>query len=207
MRSVDRGPWPRGNDGLPVSFSRYRDAKPLLIERIGEYCSYCERPGDLHVEHVVPVSVDRGLEAAWTNFLLGCVNCNSRKSNHNASRDGYLWPDRDDTFGAFVYRSGGRVSVNCKLSAEGHDKASALFDLLKLGATKPPTDRRRHKRRQAWDQAVEVRRLVNGDRSRRLAIEVAKGTGYYSVWMAVFHDDDDMRRRLAQAFPGTRAGS
>ena len=112
MRSVERGPWPKTDTGHKHPFAQYGHAKQPLIERVGEYCSYCERPGDLHVEHVVPKSVDGGLETEWTNLLLGCVNCNSRKGDKNVSRAGYLWPDIDHTFAAFVYRSGGRVAVN-----------------------------------------------------------------------------------------------
>ena len=130
MRSVDRGPWPNGNDGRPIPFPEYGHAKGPLIARIGEFCSYCERRGDLHVEHVVPKSVGCELEREWSNFLLGCVNCNSRKSKKNDSRQGFLWPDTDDTFGAFVYRSGGRVSVNDRLAQGEHLKASALFGLV-----------------------------------------------------------------------------
>lgn len=62
---------------------------------------------------------------------------------------------------------------------------------------------RRHKRRQAWDRAVKVRNLLDGENSRILAIETALGTGFFSVWMAVFKDDNDMRQRLTEAFPGT----
>lgn len=165
MRSVDRGPWPTGHDGFRISFPEYGHAKIPLSERIGEYCSYCERPGDLHVEHVVPKSIAEELKTEWSNLLLGCVNCNSRKSNDNESRDGYLWPDCDDTFDAFVYRSGGRVSVNEKLVQGERRKASALFGLVGLGAIGSRTDRRRHKRRQTWDQAVGVRALVHDDNS------------------------------------------
>ncbi len=204
MRSINRGPWPIGEDGSRIRFSHYRYAKVPLTERIGDYCSYCERPGDLHVEHVVPKSVEKQLKTEWSNFLLGCVNCNSRKSDKNESREGLLWPDRDDTFRAFAYQSGGRVTVNANLSDDEHHKASALFDLVGLGETGTCTDRRRHRRRQAWDQAVEVRCLISNDDSRILAVKVALGTGFFSVWMAVFHDDEDMRRRLTAAFPGTR---
>ena len=204
MRSVDRGPWPTGNDGCRISFPRYGHAKIPLTERIGEYCSYCERPGDLHVEHVIPKSVAKELEKEWSNLLLGCVNCNSRKLNNNDSRDQYLWPDTDDTFRAFVYRSGGRVCVNGKLAQVEWRKATALFGLVGLGATGSRTDRRRRKRHQAWDTAVKVRSLVSDDNSRALAIEIALGTGFFSIWMAVFRNDVDMRQRLVEAFPGTR---
>ena len=204
MRSVDRGPWPKKDDGNRISFPRYGHAKGSLIDRIGEYCSYCERPGDLHVEHVIPRSKACELKLEWTNFLLGCVNCNSRKSDHNDSREGYLWPDSDDTFGAYVYRSGGRMDVNQDSGDDHQQKASALFDLVGLGEMGTPTDRRRHKRRRAWDKAVTVRSLINDENSRFLAIEVALGTGFFSVWMAVFRNDRDMCQRLLAAFPGTR---
>lgn len=206
MRSVERGSWPTESDGRRKSFSQYGHAKGPLIQRIGEYCSYCERPGDLHVEHVVPKSVKGDLENEWSNFLLGCANCNSRKSDKNDSRDGYLWPDRDDTFDAFVYRSGGRVSVNGGLARPRHVKAAALFDLVGLGETGTRTDRRRRKRRQAWDQAVKVRDLINNGNSRTLTVDLAVAIGFFSVWMAVFHEDEDMRNRLVNAFPGTRTG-
>ena len=156
------------------------------------------------MEHVVPKSVAEELEKDWSNLLLGCVNCNSRKWNNNHSREGYLWPDSDDTFGAFLYRSGGRVSVKSGLADGERSKASALSDLVGLSGTGTRTDRRRHKRTQAWDLAVMVRQLVDAGHSRTLAVEVALGTGFFSVWMAVFQDDDDMRQRLAAAFPGTR---
>lgn len=211
MRSINRGPWPTGNDGFRIPFPNYRRAKTPLTERIGEYCSYCERRGDLHVEHVVPKSVPKSdqeqLETEWSNFLLGCANCNSRKSNKNKSREGYLWPDLDDTFRAFAYRSGGRVTVSANLAGDEHRRASALFDLVGLGEAGTHTDPRRHKRRQAWDQAVNVRGLISNDNSRVLAVKLALETGFFSVWMAVFHDDEDMRRRLIAAFPGTRAES
>ena len=205
MRSVDRGPWPVGGNGRPISFANYRHARAPLIARLGEYCSYCERRADdSHVEHVVPRSKCSRLETEWSNFLLGCTNCNGRKSNHNDSRDGYLWPDSDDTFNAFIYRSGGRVEVNGKLDDAERSKACALFGLLGLGGAGSRTDRRRHKRRMAWDQAVMVRNLVGNENTRRLAVEIALGTGFFSVWMTVFHDDEDMCRRFVGAFPGTR---
>ncbi|MCY4173030.1 MAG: HNH endonuclease [Cyanobacteria bacterium MAG CAR3_bin_5] len=204
MRSVQRGPWPTGNDGSRISFRPYQKAKDPLIQRIGEYCSYCERPGDLDVEHVIPKSVATDLETEWSNLLLGCRNCNSRKSNKNHSRDGYLWPDRDDTFNAFVYNESGRVSVNEGLAEDEHrSKALALFNLVERGAQGSPTDKRHRKRREAWNQAVCARCRIRDAESRDLAVLVALGTGFFSVWMTVFHDDGDMRQRLTAAFPGT----
>lgn len=145
MRPINRGPWPTDDNGLEVHFPEYGHAKVPLIERIGEYCSHCERPGDLHLEHVVPKSVNEELETEWSNFLLGCINCNSRKRNRNKSREGYLWPDHDGTFAAFEYKSGGCVRES--LPHIERYRASALFDLVGLGEKGTRTDRRRHKRR------------------------------------------------------------
>ena len=206
MRSVNRGLWPTDNDGCRISFSRYSDAKRYLIERIGKYCSYCERTGDLHMEHVIPKSVARDLETEWSNLLLGCVNCNGCKSNRNHSRDGHLWPDRDNTFGAFVYQSSGDVFVNETLVEEERSKASALFDLVGLGRQNTSTNERNHLRREAWGTAVWARDRARDDNSRQFVVRLALETGFFSVWMAVFHDDEDMRQRLTEAFPGTRPG-
>ncbi len=38
---------------------------------------------------------------------------------------------------------------------------------------------------------------------RNKIIQLAKATGFWSVWMTVFSEDVDMRRRLIAAFPGT----
>ena len=204
MRPVCRGPWPSGKDDQPLSFSDYRKARIHPIKRIGEYCSYCERRTDLDVEHVVPKKHNKELETEWSNFLPGCRNCNSRKSHQNTSREGFLWPDEDDTFSAFTYKSGGRVSVAEGLPPGERSRAEALFDLAGLGAPFTETDRRRHKRRQAWDKAKEIRGSVNCLNKTNWVIDAAEATGFFSVWMAVFHDDEDMCRSLKQAFPGTR---
>ena len=163
-----------------------------------------ERRTDLDVEHVVPQVHVRQLETEWSDFLLACRNCKRRKWHNNTSRDGYLWPDVDDTFNAFTYRSGGRVSVAEELEPDERTKANELFGLVGLGAPVTDSDRRRHKKRQAWDKAKEIRDSANVDDKWRWVNDVAVATGFFSVWMTVFRDDVDMCRKLKQAFPGTR---
>ena len=94
MRRVDRGSWPLDDANNPKSFQPYNKAKADLLSRLGGYCSYCERTGDLHIEHVVPTNHRPDLEQEWTNFLFGCANCNAIKGDRNLSRNGYLWPDQ-----------------------------------------------------------------------------------------------------------------
>ncbi len=204
MRSVDRESWPLDGAGGKISFSPYRKAKPYIVERIGNYCSYCERKGDLHVEHVVPKSKAPSLEEHWENLLLGCVNCNSRKDNKNDARAGYMWPDDDRTDRAFEYRSGGRVALNPNLRERERKRAQALFDLVGLGATGSATDSRRSERRRIWELAEEVKVDLKDDKMRNLATKLAAAEGCWSVWMTVFDDDSDMRKRFIAAFPGTR---
>ena len=82
MRPVERGTAPR-------TYSQYSDAIGDLEERLGTYCSYCERrlPISLAVEHVVPKDLHPELKTEWTNFLLGCTNCNSVKADQPVEVD------------------------------------------------------------------------------------------------------------------------
>ncbi|MCW1941660.1 HNH endonuclease [Bacillus anthracis] len=75
------------------------------MDRIGSYCSYCERSlgGNVAVEHIQPKSLHKELALTWDNFLLACVNCNSIKSNQSINLEEYLWPDKDNTLLAFHY--------------------------------------------------------------------------------------------------------
>ena len=133
MRRVDRGSWPLDDASNPKNFQSYTKAKADLLSRLGEYCSYCERTGDLHVEHVIPRNHRPDLEQEWTNFLLGCVNCNAIKGDRNDSRNGYLWPDQDDTEAAFSYLPDGIVRVRDDLPEPDLTNAKRLFDLVGLG--------------------------------------------------------------------------
>ena len=77
MRPINRG-------DAPQAFNDYKAAKPFLTDRLGTYCSFCERriPTNLAVEHILPKDEDlpfADLRNEWTNFLLSCVNCNSSK--------------------------------------------------------------------------------------------------------------------------------
>ena len=204
MRRVVKGMTPNG-----ARRRGYSASKSDLFRRIGEYCSYCERRGDLHVEHVVPKSRRPGLENEWTNFLLGCRNCNGIKGNRNRSRDGYLWPDWNDTETAFEYLRDGIVRVRAGLAEPDRTKAGALFDLVGLGRRPDsnPYDRdpRWRSRREAWRTAERARkRYETGGVPVGHIVDLALNTGYWSVWMTVFAGHLDVRLCLRQKFPGTR---
>lgn len=219
MRPVQRGECPRDQKGQEIKFAEYQQARRELIQRMGEYCSYCEMHLDasLAVEHVQPkkppgataAMPERELE--WGNFLLACTNCNSSKGDKDVVLADYLWPDRDDTFGALRYSEGGVVD-----SAPGVQKARAdrlinLVGLRKQPDTAEASDRRWMNRREAWDRAVRAKdRLAKcptgyADHMREQIVDTAHAKGFWSVWMTVFADDPAMRNRLLNALPGTNS--
>ena len=100
MRPVDKGEAP------DKEFKKYQEAEPYLEKRVGAYCSFCELP----INHVPEVEHKEakargGDEISWTNLLLSCKYCNTRKGAivEKGDKQKYLWPDEDDTFHAFSY--------------------------------------------------------------------------------------------------------
>lgn len=211
MRPVDKGP-------SPATYTRYQDAGSHLQERIGDFCSYCERQieTNLAIEHIQPKSQVPALRNSWDNFLLGCVNCNSSKGNTLVNLDDYFWPDADNTLRAFEYVRGGLVQPNPSLSAPMQKKAQVTIMLTGLdkypgNAGREPTssDRRWLRRKELWQLAeMDRQRLAANDtlQMREVIVENALGRGMFSIWWTVFAGDVDMRRRLREAFIATDAG-
>jgi len=75
-------------DRLPrqaVTFSRRN-----LFKRDHFTCQYCgAQPGgdELTIDHVIPRS--QGGESTWTNCVLACVTCNSRKADRTPDQAGF----------------------------------------------------------------------------------------------------------------------
>ncbi len=219
MRPIIRGNRPVDNQGNEVQFLEYKEAKGELFSRIGRYCSYCEtNKATLAVEHILPkkpeseVIKERLLN--WDNFLLSCPNCNSTKGHVEIKLDDFLWPDRDNTFRALRYSEGGIVtpSFDGELGRKAHNTIK-LFGLDKTPSIDPDdkhrdkaSDCRWNDRREAWDKALRAKnRLAKIDNieMREQIVDTAVDKGYWSIWMTVFEDDPDIRRRLIEAFPGT----
>lgn len=218
MRPVIRGTWPKNADDTEINYKEYPQARGELINRLGEFCSYCEMHLDtsLAVEHVKPkqppgataVMVERELD--WHNFLLACTNCNSTKGNTDVVIDNYYWPDSDNTFRALQYSVGGIVEPADDLSTDEKIRAAATIRLT--GLDKQPlndpeaSDRRWKNRRETWDIAVRSKNNLsnsNYPEMREQIVLTATGHAYWSIWMTVFKDDPDMLRRFIEAFPGT----
>ena len=147
-------------------------------------------------------------EHEWTNFLLGCVNCNGTNQHRNRSRDGYVLPNEDDTQAVFEYLPDGIVRVRAGIPEPDRTEAENLFNLVGLGR-RPTNDSRAsdlrwRKRREAWRTAeMALKRIAEGD-DPEWVVRLAQTSGFWSVWMAVFHEYPDVRDRLEGGFPGTR---
>lgn len=206
MRPVDKGSHPEEN-GKRVKFNSYQDAAPYLKERLGRFCSYCERdiPAGLAVEHKIPKSHDSALEKEWDNLLLACLNCNSSKGKKLIEHDECLWPDKDDTFSAFTYKPSGAIEVSTKLDSSQQKKARALLALVELNKAPSSTDNRYERRYQQWGKAkitqTQFQNMPNDLKNKFLHLIVTEG---YSIWATVFRSDPVILDVLAKKFPGTR---
>ncbi|NOK10181.1 HNH endonuclease [Corallococcus exercitus] len=212
MRPVERGGWPTDGTGQPRTFSEYPEARGALIERMGEYCSFCESrmSSSLAVEHMLPQKHHPALERDWNNFLLACVNCNSTKGHDTIRLGDYYWPDRDNTARAFVYAADGVVAPEPTLGAK--EQRRAVRTLRLTGLDKLPlhnpraSDRRWQHRKEAWGRAEEARDSLAANDTphmRKQVIRQATALGYWSIWMTVFASDKHMRQELINAFKGT----
>lgn len=194
MRPIERGVAP------PQVLTDYAQAAPYLKERLGRYCSYCERhfPDGLAVEHISPKSLDPNLRLSWSNFLLACSPCNSTKGVKPYVQGQCLWPDSDDTYSALVYREDGAIKAKTL-------QAEALLALVGLNSSPREDAGTRWKDRQeAWELALEAQRNIAANpKTKTFAIQAVRKCGHWSIWMTVFANDADMQSRLVDAFPGT----
>lgn len=219
MRPVRRGPSPKPHD-----FANYRDAFPELVLRLGLFCSYCERriPTQLAVEHIQPQALPQyaALKGRWENFLLACVNCNSTKSDKNIVLANALLPDRDNTFVAFTYAQDGTVGIDGALPPIAASQAQATLKLVGLDkAIAEATDcngtlvaiDRVAQRMETWLLALTSKDDLDTEPQstalRRQIVRTAVESGFFSIWMAAFASDADMRGRLIDAFAGTRGSA
>lgn len=211
MRPISRGANPELLD-----FDNYRDAFPELQSRLGPYCSYCERriSTQLAVEHIQPKGLAQyeHLKGRWDNFLLGCVNCNGTKSAKDVVLAQIFLPDRDNTFYAFTYLKDGQVLPSPNLDATR--RQIALDTLALTGLDKGPNEvlgendkivaiDRFDQRKEIWLMALDSKKDLQGSPTlhmRRQIVRTAQGHGFFSIWMEVFADDQEMRRMLIAGF-------
>lgn len=238
MRPINKGAWPLDPaTNQPKVFHsdkakddrRYKQAGQYLKERLGLYCSYCERKvnSSLHVEHKLPKRADAypELRGDWDNFLLACSECDSRKKasmeqswqfkpgkqppSAQTVRDYYCWPDQENTFCLFCFEEKS-ITVQTTLDIAVCERAKCTLDLIALSSL-PDTDSRSAQIRQVWKKAREMRQSLENFKDQpvyrdllKSILHCAEDAGCWSIWMTVFQDYADVRAELIKLFPGTR---
>lgn len=217
MRPVKRGIVPIDpTTGVQISFKEHSEAKHELLQRIGKYCSYCEKPLTqlIDVEHILPKTHFPQLKTNWHNFLISCRVCNDIKGHSSIKRKDFYWSDVDNTSRMFEYNlSSGELKVNSSLSIKEQVIAKNTLDLLGLDR-KPghpkykygSADKRWQERLTALGISQEaLKDLQNNDthQMRNQIVRTAQGQGFWSIWMTVFQSDSDMLNRFINAFSGT----
>lgn len=221
MRAVNRGAAPLDNSSVQVVFDEYSEARRYLIDRLGEYCSYCERciPSSLAVEHIRPKTHNPTLELSWDNLLLACTNCNSTKGHQNINLADYALPNIDNTFDLFQYDASAIVKPKIALTVAQLSKVNNTIRLVGLGVTLPNVNTKE------WQKASDRRfehRLQSYIEAQRYAVEYTNASintrqimlpmletivlskGFWSIWMDAFKLFPEVTNRFRQIFSGTR---
>lgn len=194
----------------------YQEARSYLIDNIGEYCSYCERKiqANLAVEHVKPKTLYSHLELDWNNLILACTNCNSTKGHTDVNLDDYYWPHLDNTLIPFIYTKSGRIKVNNTLTVDKKDKAENLIKLV--GLNKKPKKQDKTVSNRLWNNRLEVWSIAEGTRKsfdalddisknlfREIIVNLAFSSGFFSIWVAFFRDDEQIVTQIIAKYKGT----
>jgi uncharacterized protein (TIGR02646 family) len=203
MRPVYRGT-------IHALSEEYQFFRKALVERLGEYCSFCEVPlgASLAVEHILSKATNPEHETNWDNFILACTNCNSIKGKQvsHTNWNAYYFPT--DTriprlFDKFTYYLDTDGYVKVKQAATTDLRAKETIDLTKLNRTDADadkvSDRRVANRTETWHAAVVLAdRLATYYRGpaapNDLGVNMLKeqikdaaiARGFWSVWMTVF---------------------
>lgn len=207
MRPIAKG-------AAPQVFTKYVDARDHLIARIGDYCCYCERHCDPHVEHIEPQGKYPNRSLDWLNFLLACSYCNGIKTDTFAGTSAYYFPDDANTAYLFIYdEANNEVCVNGAITNTAIvTTGQGTVDLVGLNRrldSRNRPDRRWQKRLEAWRiaQRAHTRHCANPPidaKDIESIRELALQTGFFSIWLTVFANVPAVCVDLIQSFPGVR---
>ena len=229
MRPIERGQVPINADGTPKIVAVYRNWRKDLIDRLGNYCSFCEMKlnDSPQVEHVVAQNIDPALALEWTNLLLACSPCNRAKSDNPCPPQTHYLPTTHNTFLPFLFsittnprqsnEAASFVVVNTNLQANQQLKAQNTLilcqldtDFTAIGSEQRVTDLRWRYRLEAIETAKMWRQEWDSWAYQTpttqfigLLITAAKGHGFWSAWFKVFEDVQAIREALVTEFVGT----
>lgn len=230
MRPIFRGETPLDGVGNNKVVADYKDWRQDLIDRIGNYCSYCNMVlnDSPQVEHVTAKDLDPTKRLHWDNMVLGCGPCNRAKSNKPCPTFTHFLPDFHNTHLAFDYviidhpkRKNKKACIPIpKPGLAQPQKALNTIDLCNLDAlTSNPraTDLRwkyrfdacvaAQKWRQSWDNTFGNAPIELQQEFIELLKTAVLPTGFFSIWFEAFKDVTLVKQALIDWFPNTHLGS
>ncbi|KAB0514190.1 HNH endonuclease [Pseudomonas koreensis] len=204
MRPINKGGWPtrKNNSAIKLVFTDWSKARVHLVERTGQYCHLCEiqLPMGLAVEHIKPKEIYKSLSNNWSNFLLICTSCNSRKKVSDPVRPyrfRYYWPHLNNTLMAFCTSLTGPDALLVKphsgLSAAQLTRAEATIELYKLDQrllASGEGDARYTRKAEIGSKAVR-RYLEYKSAICTLdsILDNVLSDGFFSLWLEVFKNE------------------
>jgi len=221
MRPVDKKDKFNPN-GTPLEYKPYGDAKPDLINEIGDYCSFCGKHltrSALAVEHIYPKSYknDAGvkiyahLQYQWNNFLLACVNCNSVKGTKDTAAMNPFLPHEDNLLCYIEILEGGLAQVKDTVTGDNLERAQAFVNLV--GLDRGPNHPNYSNKDDRWEYRLKAHELAEryldkyqrGETDLETISTLAKIKGFFAVWFTVFEQHNIVKKALISAFKGTDA--
>jgi hypothetical protein len=176
------------------------------------YCHFCEMRvnNSLSVEHIIARKNRSALASSWNIFLLACASCNSSKLSKKLSapfRKRYYWPHLNNTLLAFSSPIFGPnalvVTPLAGLSPSQFSRAADTIDLYGLDKKATSTgdaDIRFLERVKVANIAIERRiEYEEGKATIPAIVAMAQMTGFFTVWLDVFHNVEVIRRALLMA--------
>jgi len=212
MRPINKGDWPlKGNSNTKRKvFVDWTRAIKDLVNRTGTYCHFCEMrvTNALAIEHLLPQEHYPERSGDWDNFLLTCSYCNSHKSATipiNPYTVHYVWPHLNNTLLAVDYTLVGEVVPKRNLGPDSfeYERAQniiALYGLDKTTTSSGDSDTRWTERADAIVMAVTRRAEFNRgiNNSVDAIIDLARKTGFFSIWLKIFNDVAAVRDAIIQ---------
>jgi hypothetical protein len=140
MRPINKGSHPLDEELQKITFNKYGDAKPYLIDKTCRYCHFCEMPilNSPAVEHLKNKDFYPNLIKKWENLMLICVYCNSRKPKKKEKimkikLYNHYFPHIHNTFLLFDYvTSIGIPTIKANLNNAEKNKAESTLKLYGL---------------------------------------------------------------------------
>ncbi|MFT5913915.1 MAG: hypothetical protein ACJAWV_000901 [Flammeovirgaceae bacterium] len=202
MRPINKGDWPKIKSGRKNKiFTDWKRAKKDLVERTGDYCHFCEMrvTNALAIEHIFPREHFTKQSGNWVNFLLICNYCNGHKSDGLLKypyHKKYFWPHFNNTMLVFEPAISGIVKLKNNLNKEHKIRGQNLIDLYGLDKKVTSTgdsDTRLIERLTAIKMAIDRKReLAKGVATIQCVVDMAKTTGFFSVWYQIFIKNPDI---------------